>query len=490
MKILIATPEAVPFAKTGGLADVTGALVDEYRKMKEEAYLILPLYKRVRENFKLRDAGLKINVPLGNRKVKGRIFSYDPPSASGGAGKVSAYFIECDEFFDREEIYGTSRGDYPDNAARFIFFSRGVLEACRVLGFKPDVIHCNDWQTGLIPLYLKTIYKSDKFFDRTASIITIHNLGYQGLFPQADMPLTGFDKSLFTPEGIEFYGKINFLKAGLIAADSITTVSNNYAKEMLSKEYGFGLDGVLRERASELTGIVNGIDRREWNPESDVFIKKNYSLNDLDGKKECKHQLLKECSIKSGAEMPLAGMVGRLSSQKGLDLVLESLDESLAAGVNLIILGRGDEIFHRRVSAAAKKYKGRVYVKIGFEESLAHKIYAGSDIFLMPSRYEPCGIGQLIAMRYGAIPVARKTGGLADTISDYQPLEGKGTGFLFSDYTADALQGCLKRALCVYVNKTRWKKLVRSAMKMNFSWADSAERYIGLYDKVSKMKRR
>ena len=394
MKILIATPEAVPFAKTGGLADVTGALRNEYRKMKEEAYLVMPLYGRVKENFKLRDAGLKISVPLGNRKVKGRIFTYGD----------SAYLIECDEFFDREEIYGTPRGDYPDNAARFIFFSRGVLEACRALGFKPDVIHCNDWQTGLIPLYLKTIYKSDKFFDRTVSIITIHNLGYQGLFPQSDMPLTGFDKSLFTPEGIEFYGKINFLKAGLISADSITTVSHNYAKEILSREYGFGLDGVLRKRASALTGIVNGIDRKEWNPESDAFIKRNYSLKDIDGKKECKLQLLKECSIRPDAERPLIGMVGRLSSQKGLDLILESLDEILSTGANLIILGRGDEMFQRRLSSAAKKYKGRMYVKAGFEDSLAHKIYAGSDIFLMPSRYEPCGIGQLIAMRYGTIP--------------------------------------------------------------------------------------
>ena len=479
MKILIATPEAVPFAKTGGLADVTGALLNEYRKMKEEAYLVMPLYGRVRENFKLKDTGLKISVPLGNRKLKGRIFSYEN----------SAYFIECDEFFDREEIYGTPRGDYPDNAARFIFFSRGVLETCRALGFKPDIIHCNDWQTGLIPLYLKAIYSSDKFFDRTASIITIHNLGYQGLFPQSDMPLTGFDRSLFTPEGIEFYGKINFLKAGLISADSITTVSNNYAKEILSREYGFGLDGVLRKRASALTGIVNGIDSREWNPESDAFIKRNYSLKDIDGKKECKLQLLKECSIRPDAERPLIGMVGRLSGQKGLDLVLESLDEIFSAGANLIILGRGDEIFHRRLSSVAKKYKCRMYVKAGFEDSLAHKIYAGSDIFLMPSRYEPCGIGQLIAMRYGTIPVARRTGGLADTILDHRPLNGEGTGFLFSDYTADALQGCLKRALCVYVNKTQWEKLIRSAMKMNFSWPDSAKRYIELYDKVARMKR-
>ncbi|MDI6744066.1 MAG: glycogen synthase GlgA [Thermodesulfovibrionales bacterium] len=485
MKILIATPEAAPFAKTGGLADVTGSLLNEYRKMKKEAYLIMPLYRGVKEKFSLMDTGFKITVPLGNRKLRGRIFSYCPPEAD----KASAYFIECDEFFDREEIYGTPRGDYPDNAARFIFFSRGVPESCKALGFKPDVIHCNDWQTGLIPLYLKTIYKSDKFFDGTASIITIHNLGYQGLFPQTEMPITGLDKSLFTPEGIEFYGKMNFLKAGLISADSITTVSNNYAKEILSREYGFGLDGILRKRVSVLAGIINGIDPKEWNPESDAFIKRNYSFKDIEGKKECKLQLLKEFSIKPDTDMPVAGMVGRLSSQKGLDLILESLDEILSVGVKLIVLGRGDEMFQGRFSSAAEKYKGRLHVKIGFEDSLAHKIYAGSDIFLMPSRYEPCGIGQLIAMRYGTIPVARRTGGIADTISDYQSLKGVGTGFLFSDYTTAALQGCLKRALCVYVNKPRWKKLIRSAMEMNFSWQDSAKSYIELYAKAARMKR-
>jgi len=479
MKILIATPEAAPFAKTGGLADVTGALLAEYRKMKEDIRLILPLYKTIREKFRLNDTGLEVTVPLANRKLKGRIFSYGD----------SAYFIECDKFFDRDEIYGTPAGDYPDNSARFIFFSRSVLEACKALGFKPDVIHCNDWQTGLIPLYLKTIYKADKFFSGASSIITVHNLGYQGLFPQSDMPLTGLDKSLFTPEGLEFYGKINFLKAGLISADFITTVSDNYAKEILGREYGFGLDGVLRQRVSALTGIINGIDRKEWNPESDVFIKKNYGLKDIHGKKECKLQLLRDCSIKLKPHMPLIGMVGRLSAQKGLDLVLEALNEVLSAGANLVVLGRGDEMFHKRLSAAAERYKGRVYLKIGFEESLAHKIYAGSDIFLMPSRYEPCGLGQLIAMRYGTIPVARKTGGLADTISDYQPLYGRGTGFLFSDYTADALQGCLKRTLCVYVNKDRWEELMHNAMRMDFSWKGSAKRYIELYYKAVSMKK-
>jgi len=486
MKILIATPEAVPFAKTGGLADVTGALLKEYNKMEGEAYLILPLYKRVKENFKLKNTGLKIKVPVGNRNPTGRIFSAGSPAQERGA---TTYFIECNEFFDRADLYGTPNGDYSDNAARFVFFSRGILEACKALNLKPDVIHCNDWQTGLVPLYLKTIYKSDRFFSKTATVITIHNLGYQGLFSAPEMPLTGLDPVLFNPEGIEFYGKINFLKAGLISADLITTVSNNYAKEILNKEYGFGLEGVLKKRSSALVGIINGIDYSEWDPGTDILIPKNYSAKDIAGKRDCKLQLMKNCSMNLNAEMPVVGIVGRLSSQKGLDLILESIEGIVSTGANLIILGKGDEIFHIRLSEAAERYKGRVYVKIGFQNDLAHKIYAGSDIFLMPSRYEPCGLGQLIAMRYGTIPVARKTGGLADTITDYEPLTGDGTGFLFSDYTQSALYGCLKRALCVYVDKTRWQNLILNTMKMDYSWKNSAKKYIELYNRAIKLKR-
>ena len=484
MKILIATPEAVPFAKTGGLADVTGALLGEYNSMKEKACLIMPLYKGIREKFRLKNTGLKIKVPVSNNNVTGRIFSSGPQ-----ANKAAVYFLECNEFFDRDDLYGTPRGDYPDNASRFVFFSRGILEACKALEFKPDVIHCNDWQTGLLPMYLKTLYRRDRFFSRTASVITIHNLGYQGLFPPSAMPLTGLDPVWFNPEGIEFYGKISFLKAGLIFADSVTTVSNNYAREILGREHGFGLDGVLSKRAAALAGIVNGIDYNEWNPESDSLIQKNYSAINIEGKRRCKLQLLKDCSIKPDVKMPVAGMVGRLSSQKGIDLVLEALEEIVSTGASLIILGKGDEIFHKKLSEAAEKYKGRVYVKIGFEESLAHKIYAGADMFLMPSGYEPCGLGQLIAMRYGTIPVARKTGGLADTVMDYEPLIGNGTGFLFSDYTPSALSGCLKRALCVYVDKIRWQKLINNAMKTDFSWGNSARKYIGLYNRVIKVKR-
>ncbi|MGB9715951.1 MAG: glycogen synthase GlgA [Thermodesulfovibrionales bacterium] len=471
MKILIASPEAVPYAKTGGLADVAGSLIKEYRKMKKEAYLILPLYRRVKKSdISLKDTNLKIKIPVGDRQVEGRIFNHPP----------STYLISCDEFFDREELYGTPLGDFSDNASRFIFFSRGVLETCRKLNFKPDVIHCNDWQTSLIPIYLKRLYKGDNFFRNTATLLTIHNLGYQGLFPASELPLTGLGWDIFNPEGIEFYGKINFLKAGLMFSDILTTVSVSYAKEILSKDFGFGLEGVLMKREKDLYGVLNGIDYDEWDPSRDTYIPKNFSSDNIQGKAECKKNLVKEMSLDTTGR-PLFGMVGRLSAQKGIKLLLQSLERLISSGINIVVLGKGDEEFQVRLLEAGKNYKGRVYVYIGFEEYLAHKIYAGSDFFLIPSKYEPCGLGQLISMRYGSIPVGRSTGGLADTIQDFDPLTSKGTGFLFFDYTPYALHDAVKRALCVYTDKGKLRKLKLNAMKMDFSWRKSAERYIELY---------
>ncbi len=479
MKILIATPEAVPYAKTGGLADVAGTLLKEYRGMKHEAYIILPFYKNIKKrDVTLKDMGLKIKVPVGEREIEGKLFR----------DRSSAYFIDCDEFFNREELYGTPQGDYSDNASRFIFFSRGVLETCRTLNFKPDVIHCHDWQTGIIPLYLKTIYAFDTFFKDTASLLTIHNLGYQGLFSASEMPLTGLGWELFNPEEIEFYGGINFLKAGLISADVLTTVSNTYAKEILQKEFGFGLEGVLQKRAKDLYGVINGIDYNEWDPSRDEFISRKYSPDNPQDKAECKRRLAKEVFF-DGVDRPLIGIVGRLSAQKGFDLVLQSLEELVSLGVNLVLLGKGDELFHIGFSEAARKYKGRVSITIGFEETLAHRIYAGSDFFLIPSRYEPCGLGQLISMRYGSIPIGRKTGGIADTVQDYNPLASKGTGFLFSDFTPSAMQNAIKRALCLYTDKDKMKKVIIDAMKIDFSWKRSAERYIKLYENAIKKKR-
>jgi starch synthase len=484
MKILIASSEAVPYVKTGGLAYVAGALCKEYRRMNKEAHIIMPLYKKIKESkLLLKDARVKIKVPVGDRFIEGRIFN----------DQSSTYFIECEEFFGREELYGTPDGDYADNASRFIFFSRGILEACKALKFQPDVIHCNDWQTGLVPLYLRTKYGADKFFRNTATLFTIHNLGYQGLFPSSEMPRTGLGWELFKPEGIEFYGKVNFLKAGIISADILNTVSNTYSKEILSREFGFGLEGLLRSRVRDLHGVINGIDNEDWDPSRDEFLPAKYSYDNISGRAFCKRELLrslfKPLDNLDAGRIPLICMVGRLSAQKGLDLVIESVDELVSFGVKLVILGNGDKSFHEKFSEIAKKYKGKVSVNIGFEESLAHRIYAGSDFSLMPSRYEPCGLGQLIALRYGCIPIARRTGGPADTIRDYKPLTSKGTGFLFSDYTPSAMQDAVKRALCVYTDKDKLQKMIVAGMKMDFSWKKSAERYMKLYSIAIKKSR-
>jgi starch synthase len=483
MKILIATPEAVPYVKTGGLADVAGALCKELRNLNCEAHLILPLYRNIRETVSsLKDTGITIQVPVGSRIVEGNIFS----------DKLSNYFIACDDFFNRAELYGTPDGDYADNAARFIFFSRSVFEACRALHLKPDIIHCNDWQTGLVPLYLRTLYSSGPFFRDTSTVFTIHNLGYQGVFPATEMPLTNLGLQLFTPEGIEFYGKVNFLKAGILAADLLTTVSETYAKEILSSENGFGLDGFLRTRERDLYGVINGIDYEEWDPSNDTFLPASFHHDNIAGKSVCKRELMKALFKKADKQelkrTPIIGMVGRLSEQKGLDIVFQSVTELLSFGVKLVILGKGDEKYQSGCLALRERYKDKMSVTIGFDDSLAHRIYAGADFFIMPSKYEPCGLGQLISLRYGNIPVARRTGGLADTIQDYEPLSSQGTGFLFADYTPSAFLDGLKRAFCVFTDVDKLHKMIAAGMKEDFSWRRSAERYCELYEKASVKK--
>lgn len=480
MKVLIASPEAVPFAKTGGLADVAGVLVDELKRIGIDSSIILPFYRRTKDlakDLRIKELGKEFTISLGNDTEKGRLWK--GKTARG----ADAYFIENDRFYDRDELYGTDEGDYPDNASRFIFYSRGVIETIKKLDLKVDIIHCNDWQSGLIPVYLKTIY-SDEFHE-TATLMTIHNIGYQGLFWYLDMPLTGLGWEMFRVDALEFYGKINFLKGGILFADIITTVSSTYAKEIMTSEYGFGLDGVLRGRRQDLYGVLNGIDYNEWSPWRDRLIPARYNKKNTSGKALCKNTLRRECNL-TESDRPLMGMVSRLSSQKGIDLVAEAMDKIIKSSAQVIILGRGEKIFHEIFSELQKRHKGNLSVIIGFDNALAHKIYAGSDIFLMPSKYEPCGLGQLVALSYGTIPIVRRTGGLADTITEYNPNTGEGTGFLFDDYSVGAMLSAITRAKELFDDKIQWQRLMFNAMSMRFTWRQSARQYLTLYRKALK----
>jgi starch synthase len=481
MKILFAASEAAPFAKTGGLADVAGSLPPALAELGHEVVVVMPRYRQVDvASLRLKPVA-SFFVPLGTWQERCEVLK-------GRLGRnVTAYFINKDVYFDRPELYGTPRADYPDNAERFIFFSRAVLELCRVLDFRPDIVHCNDWQTGLVPAYLKKIYHATPELRRAKSVFTVHNLGYQGLFWHWDMKLTGLGWDVFTPEGLEFWGKMSLLKAGLVYADGITTVSRTYSREIQTPEYGAGLEGVLTKRAADLYGILNGIDYAEWNPGRRGDLPRPYSSSNLAGKAACKKKVLEQFGLPD-AGGPLIGMVTRLVDQKGLDIVTEALQEILSLGAQLVILGTGEEKYNRLLTEEAGRHKDRMRVILQYNERLAKNIYAGCDLFLMPSSYEPCGLGQMIALRYGAVPVVRKTGGLADTVVDYDIRTGRGTGFVFEEYSSSALIGCLRRALKVYGNRKRWVLLMKTGMKQDFSWKNSAQEYEKVYRKTMRKK--
>jgi starch synthase len=498
MKIALISSEAVPFSKTGGLADVAGTLFREYGRMGLDVSLFVPLYKATSAQFAgaLYDLGVSIDVPVGSHTKKCEIFSI---MEKGGAKKKGGrvYFIANDEYFNRDELYGPAEGDYPDNAVRFTFFCRGVLEACRKLSLKFDIFHCNDWQTGLIPLYLDTMYWRDPLFAQSRTMFTIHNLGYQGIFPPSALTLTGLGPEFFTPQGIEFYGNINLLKAGIISADMVTTVSETYAREILTTENGFGLDGVLMTRRNVLYGVLNGIDYNEWNPSADKTLPELYSRDKLAGKKICKRELMARCSFTGKPEAPVLSFVGRLSGQKGIALLMDAVNDLMRRGLKLFILGKGDARLEKLVMDYASRYPGDMHFVRGFDDRLAHLAYAGSDIFLMPSVYEPCGLGQMIAMRYGTLPVAFNTGGLADSITSDDdctaasnrrgPSGDKSVnGFLFNEHSTSSFLSGISRALTAYSSRPVWTKLMRNAMDADFSWSKSAARYLELYREASR----
>lgn len=482
----MASPEAVPFAKTGGLADVAGALPKALKGMGIDVGLVLPKYRSVDEKkLKLRDTGITIKVPISDRVKKATVLIGET------SGNIPVYFIKKDGYYDREGLYGTEDGDYPDNAERFIFFSRAVIELSKALDLRFDIIHCNDWQTAMIPVYLKTLYREDPLFSETATVFTVHNLGYQGLFWHFDMHLTGLGWELFTPEEIEFYGKINFMKGGLIFSDLLTAVSKAYSKEIQSEELGHGLEGVLARRKNDLYGIVNGIDYEEWDPAKDGHIAATYGPKELKGKALCKSELQRLYSLPTKRDVPVIAMISRLAGQKGFDLIEEAVDRLMSMDLQLVFLGTGDRIYQKLLEDIGKRYPEKVGVKIAYDTVLAHKIEAGADIFLMPSRYEPCGLNQLYSLKYGTIPVVRATGGLDDTIKSFNPKTGNGNGFKFRDYSADALLRAVKKAISLYRDKESWKKVMQNAMECDFSWEHSANEYLKVYQKaINKVKSR
>jgi starch synthase len=476
LSILLMSPEVEPYAKTGGLADVAAALPKALVGLGHDVRVLMPKHRGVeRHAGPLTTAIARLAVPIGERTVEGALLE-----GRMGSG-APIYFLAQDHYYDRDGLYGTGEGDYWDNCERFVFFCRAAVEALRGLGWTPHVLHANDWQTGLVPVYLETLYRDDPAVAGIATLFTIHNLAYQGLFWHHDMPLTGLGWDLFTPAGIEFYGKINFLKGGLVFADLLTTVSRTYAREIQTAAFGAGLEGVLQDRSAALYGVVNGIDYEVWNPATDPAIPKNYTAEDPQGKRASKAALQEEVGLSPEATAPLLGMVTRLVEQKGLGLVLEALPALLAEGAQLVLLGTGEPALEEAFAAAARAHAGRVAVRLGFDQALARRIYAGADLFLMPSRYEPCGLGQLISLRYGTIPVVRWTGGLTDTVREVDPATGSGTGFGFAPFAADALAECLRRALAAFRQPALWRRLVKNAMAEDFSWEASAREYVALY---------
>jgi len=480
MRILLVSSEIAPFAKTGGLADVAGALPKELKALGCDIRVVLPLYKMAKESgMEMKKIISKLKTLLGREEVAGDIYL-----STYGNG-VPAYLIQKDEFYHRDYLYGTPTGDYPDNMERFTFLCRMALTLCKELGFKPDIFHCHDWQSGLIPAYLRTLYKEDPFFSGIATVYTIHNIAYQGIFDREKFSLTGLPEEVLNPRGMELWGKMNFMKAGIVYSKMVTTVSKKYSQEIQTPEYGCGLEKVLSQRKDDLFGIINGVDYEEWDPGKDRFIIANYNIDDLSGKKECKKDLLKEFKMSEDLiDCPLLGSVSRLTSQKGFDLLAEIMDDLMGMDVGFVLLGTGEQRYHQLFRDIARKYPGKVGICISYDNVLAHKIEAGSDMFLMPSRYEPCGLNQIYSLKYGTIPIVRATGGLDDTIQNFNPFTGRGNGFKFRNYSSQEFMAEIKRAVELFHDKKAWDRLMRNAMQEDFSWNRSVADYLKIYHRA------
>jgi ADP-glucose type glycogen/starch synthase len=480
LKLLMVASEAAPFAKTGGLADVVASLPPALHNLGHDVRLVMPWYRSIQETTgKLSPGRQKLAIPMGGRVYQA---SYRICEARG----VPVYFIDLPECYDRPGLYGEEGKDYPDNAERFGVLSRGALELARQIGFAPDVVHAHDWQTGLVPVYLHQQLRRDPFFARTGSLFTIHNLGYQGIFSTDTARALALDEALLTPDGLEYHGQLSLLKGGLRFANQLSTVSPTYCREIQTPEQGMGLDGLLRSRSEQLHGVLNGLDGKIWSPAKDTALPKTFSAGDLSGKALCKKSLQEELGLQISPRKPLVAMITRLDSQKGIELVLESWDKIMQRDLQLVILGTGNPDFERCLADAASYYPGQTSVQLCFDDELSRRIYAGSDLFLMPSRYEPCGLGQLIALRYGSVPLVHATGGLADTIVDPESSQQQANGFVFNEYRHSHLLDCLDRALATYAEPVRWEQILFRGISQDMSWAHAAEHYVDLYRLCTK----
>lgn len=472
MRVLFGSSEIDPLAKTGGLADVASSLPKALFAEGVKISLVMPFYKKFvqKSGLKITSTNFSIRVNINNKEFSGKFFI---TSLNG----INVYLLENDDLYDRENLYGTPEGDFPDNWLRFGFFSYGILELATILN-GIDIIHLNDWQTALVPL-LK-LRKYNNILNNTKTLLSIHNLAYQGTFEKEVLEKLNLGYEDFHMEGVEYYGKVNFLKAGIVYADFINTVSPTYAEEIQTPEFGCGLEGILRKRRNVLKGILNGIDYEVWNPEKDGELYKNFGKSNLiEGKEENKIGLINEAGLKH-AEKPLFGIVSRLAEQKGFDLFPPIIKEIAQRNLNMVVLGSGDKIYQDMFFEISRKFKN-IFVKIGFDPLLAKKIYASSDFFLMPSKYEPCGLGQLISMRYGTIPVVRATGGLKDTVKD---VEEGGYGIVFQKYEPSELLAAIDRAILLYEDVEKFKNCVNTVFSLDYSWGNSAREYKKLYERI------
>jgi starch synthase len=494
LNLLMVSSEAVPYAKTGGLADVAGALPLELAKLGHDVILLLPRYRCLSDLGRSFRAVCRIYVPTPHGLVD-TLIEEDIIPVGEGARQVRVWTIRNEALFDRPGLYQDQGVDYPDNLDRFSFLCRATIKVMAYLRsayrWNTHILHLHDWQTALCAVYLNTVDRDRPEVQGVRTVLTLHNVGYQGLFPEVQFEKTGLPPSLYTPAGLEYYGSVNLLKGGMVFADCVTTVSPTYAREILTPEFGFGLEGVLRHRADLPMGILNGIDIDRWNPETDSYLPANYSVIDRSGKQVCKRMLQQEFQLPE-TSVPVVSVIARLTSQKGLDLVETIIPQLMTMDLQLVILGTGEPELEAKFKILQARYPRRMGLHIGFDEGLAHRIEAGADVFVMPSRYEPCGLSQLYSLRYGTVPVVRKTGGLADTVLPLTAQDrevGRATGFHVEEDRAEALLAVLRRAVAVYQDRSMWEQLVEAGMSTDVSWARSADAYDRLFVSLARRDR-